>query len=59
MKTIPKLAVAGGATGVISFAGILPALARAIVADRVFPATLVVDDPGAADGISVPLFWER
>jgi hypothetical protein len=56
MKWMSKLAFAGGALSGASLAAILPTFPHAIVGDRVFPATLVVDDPGVADEISLPTF---
>ncbi len=37
-------------------AGALPAHAHTIVGDRVFPATLTIDDPGVNDELALPTF---
>jgi hypothetical protein len=37
-------------------AGALPAYAHTIVGDRVFPATLTIDDPGVNDELALPSF---
>jgi hypothetical protein len=37
-------------------AGAAPALAHTIVGDRVFPATLTIDDPGVNDELALPSF---
>jgi hypothetical protein len=49
-----------GATGALAAAVALifahPALSHTIVGDRVFPATLTIDDPGVNDELALPVF---
>ena len=45
-----------GALAVALLAGASPALAHTIVGDRVFPATLTIDDPGVNDELALPSF---
>ncbi len=45
-----------GALAAAFFAGAAPALAHTIVGDRVFPATLTIDDPGVNDELALPSF---
>jgi hypothetical protein len=42
--------------GVLILIGISPALAHTIVGNRVFPATLTIDDPGVNDELVLPAF---
>ncbi|HUZ90739.1 MAG TPA: hypothetical protein VMU78_02385 [Methylocella sp.] len=51
-----SMACAGVFAAVASLAGISPALSHTIVGNRVFPATLDVDDPGVNDEFTAPLF---
>ena len=51
-----SLACAGAFAAVASLAGIGPALSHTIVGNRVFPATLDIDDPGVNDELSIPTF---
>ena len=44
-----SLACAGAFAAAATFAGIGPALSHTIVGNRVFPATLAIDDPGVND----------
>ena len=44
-----SLACAGAIAAAATFAGIGPALSHTIVGNRVFPATLAIDDPGVND----------
>ena len=53
-KTGIDLAVALAATAAVI--GAQPAQAHTIVGDRVFPATLTIDDPGVNDEIAIPTF---
>ena len=50
-----KYALAGALAAVL-LAGALPVLAHTIVGDRVFPATLTIDDPGVNDELALPSF---
>ena len=51
-----SLACAGAIAAAASLAGIGPALSHTIVGNRVFPATLLIDDPGVNDELAVPTF---
>jgi len=51
-----SLACAGAFAAAAIFAGISPASAHTIIGDRVFPATLTIDDPGTDDELSIPTF---
>ncbi|PNG26363.1 hypothetical protein [Methylocella silvestris] len=45
------------AIGAAAFAaGVTPALSHVVVGDRFFPATLLIDDPGVNDELSLPTF---
>jgi hypothetical protein len=44
-----SMACAGAFAAAASLAGISPAFSHTIVGDRVFPATLTIDDPGEND----------
>jgi hypothetical protein len=50
------LACAGAFAAAASLAGISPALSHTVVGNRVFPATLDIDDPGVNDEFTVPTF---
>ncbi len=47
---------AGAFVAAATLAGISPALSHTIVGNRVFPATLDIDDPGVNDELSVPTY---
>ena len=47
---------AGTLAAVAVFMGAFPASAHTIVGDRVFPATLTIDDPGVNDELTLPVF---
>jgi hypothetical protein len=51
-----SLACAGAFAAAATLAGIGPALSHTIVGNRVFPATLTVDDPGVNDELALPSF---
>jgi hypothetical protein len=51
-----SLACAGAIAAAASLAGIGPALSHTIVGQRVFPATLAIDDPGVNDELGLPTF---
>ncbi len=51
-----SLACAGAFAAAASLAGIGPALSHTIVGNRVFPATLAIDDPGVNDELAIPSF---
>src|SRR5437763_6963587 len=51
-----SLACAGAFAAAAALAGVSPALSHTIVGNRVFPATLAIDDPGVNDELSVPTF---
>jgi hypothetical protein len=46
--------LAGVFAGVIIYFSANPALAHAVAGDRIFPATLGIDDPGVADELALP-----
>lgn len=50
------LGAAGTFAAVALLIGVAPALSHTIVGDRVFPATLTVDDPGVNDELALPTF---
>ncbi|TAL81492.1 MAG: hypothetical protein EPN75_04040 [Beijerinckiaceae bacterium] len=46
-----------GAFAIVTLAGsVFPAVAHTIVGNRVFPATLTIDDPGVNDELALPAF---
>jgi hypothetical protein len=51
-----SLACAGALAATATIAGIGPALSHTIVGNRVFPATLDIDDPGVNDELGLPTF---
>jgi hypothetical protein len=51
-----SLACAGAFAAAATLAGIGPALSHTIVGNRVFPATLDIDDPGVNDEMALPAF---
>ena len=51
-----SLACAGAIAAAATLAGIGPALSHTIVGNRVFPATLAIDDPGVNDELGLPMF---
>ncbi len=51
-----SLACAGAFAAAASLAGIGPALSHTIVGNRVFPATIDIDDPGENDELVLPMF---
>jgi hypothetical protein len=51
-----SLACTGAIAAAATLAGISPALSHTIVGNRVFPATLAIDDPGVNDEFTAPLF---
>lgn len=50
----PQLLHAALCAGPLAFAAIVAANAHEIVGNRMFPATLAIDDPGVADELSLP-----
>lgn len=57
MSSRTSLACAGAfAVAAATLAGISPALSHTIVGNRVFPATLEIDDPGVNDEFTAPSF---
>src|SRR5215468_3066543 len=54
MSRKTSLACAVAAAAIL--AGISPALSHTIVGNRVFPATLEIDDPGVTDELTLPTF---
>jgi hypothetical protein len=51
-----SLACAGAFAAAATLAGISPALSHTVVGQRVFPATLEIDDPGVNDELAIPSF---
>jgi hypothetical protein len=51
-----SLACAGAIAAAATLADISPALSHTIVGNRVFPATLDIDDPGVNDEFALPSF---
>ena len=51
-----SLACAGAIAAAATLAGIGPALSHTIVGNRLFPATLAIDDPGVNDELALPTF---
>src|ERR1700730_1586421 len=51
-----SLARAGAFAAAATLAGVSPALSHTIVGNRVFPATLDIDDPGVNDELGLPVF---
>jgi hypothetical protein len=51
-----SLACAGAIAAAATFAGIGPALSHTVVGNRVFPATIAIDDPGVNDELGLPTF---
>lgn len=56
MSSKVSLACAGAFAAAATLAGISPALAHTVVGNRVFPATLQIDDPGVNDELGAPIF---
>jgi hypothetical protein len=51
-----SLACAGAFAAATTLASVNPALSHTIIGNRVFPATLAIDDPGVNDELSAPVF---
>jgi len=51
-----SLACAGAFAAAATLAGISPAVCHTVVGNRVFPATLEIDDPGVNDELALPSF---
>jgi hypothetical protein len=56
MSLQPSMGLARAIAAAAIFIGAGPALAHTIVGDRVFPATLTIDDPGVNDELALPTF---
>jgi hypothetical protein len=56
MLSKTSLARAGAFAAAAALTGVGPALAHTIVGNRVFPATLTIDDPGVNDEFALPRF---
>ena len=56
MSTKASLACAGAFAAAAVLAGIGPALSHTIVGNRLFPATIGIDDPGVNDELTLPSF---
>ena len=54
MTTLALRAVAGALAGVAALCWLSPAFAHAVCGDRIFPATLAIDDPGVGDELALP-----
>jgi hypothetical protein len=51
-----SLACAGAIAATAILAGISPASAHTVIGNRIFPATLTIDDPGVNDELALPSF---
>jgi hypothetical protein len=51
-----SMACAGAFAAAATLAGISPAHSHTIVGNRLFPATLAIDDPGVNDELALPSF---
>lgn len=51
-----SMACAGAFAAVATLAGIGPASAHTVIGQRIFPATLTIDDPGVDDELALPTF---
>ncbi len=51
-----SLACAGAFAAAATLTGIVPALSHTVVGNRLFPATLGIDDPGVNDELALPAF---
>jgi hypothetical protein len=51
-----SLACAGAFAAAATLAGLAPASAHTVIGQRIFPATLTVDDPGVDDELALPTF---
>ncbi|HUI20723.1 MAG TPA: hypothetical protein VLZ74_06730 [Methylocella sp.] len=51
-----SLACASAFAAAAIFAGVGPASAHTIIGNRIFPATLAIDDPGVDDELTIPTF---
>jgi hypothetical protein len=56
MSLQPSMGLARAIAAAAIFIGAGPALAHTIVGDRVFPATVTIDDPGVNDELALPTF---
>ena len=54
MITLSSRAAAGAIAGVAAVLWLSPAFAHAVCGDRIFPATLGIDDPGVGDELALP-----
>ncbi len=54
MTTLSSRAVAGALAGAAAVLWLSPAFAHAVCGDRIFPATLAIDDPGVGDELALP-----
>ena len=58
MPTLPIRPIAGALSGAAAALWLTPAYSHAVCGDRIFPATLAIDDPGVTDELSLPsLTW--
>ena len=51
-----SLACAGAFATAALFVGVGPAFAHTVIGNRIFPATLTIDDPGTDDELTIPAF---
>ena len=54
MITLSSRAVAGALAGAAALLWLSPAFAHAVCGDRIFPATIAIDDPGVLDELTLP-----
>jgi hypothetical protein len=58
MFRLPSRALVGALAGAIGLFWLAPAFAHAVCGDRIFPATLGIDDPGVGDELALPTLTE-
>ena len=59
MLRFPSRALAGAAAAALGLFQLSPAFAHAVCGDRIFPATLGIDDPGVGDELALPTLTFR
>ncbi|MBV9289237.1 MAG: hypothetical protein JO288_15710, partial [Hyphomicrobiales bacterium] len=55
MPSVPIRLTAGAFAGAGALLWFAPAFAHAVCGDRVFPATIAIDDPGVLDELTLPI----
>jgi hypothetical protein len=54
MSCLPNRPIVGALAGATAFFWLAPAYPHAVCGDRIFPATLTIDDPGVGDELALP-----